>query len=76
MLIALIMVSAAVSGIAAIVAFALGWGLLASIAIYSLGGSLTLLLLAAIVARGKGPEDGEPDDESNERSEGTASRSH
>jgi hypothetical protein len=64
MLIALIMVSVAVAGLAAIVAFALGWGLLASIAIYSLGGSLTLLLLAAIVAWGKSHEDGEPDDES------------
>jgi hypothetical protein len=64
MLIALVVVSAAVAGTAAIVGFALGWGLLASIAIYSLGGSLTLLLLAAIVALRKRHDGGEPDDDS------------
>jgi hypothetical protein len=64
MLIGLVIVSAAVAGIAGIVAFALGWGLPASIAIYSLGGSLTLLLLAAIVSWRRGHGEGEPDDES------------
>ena len=49
MMIALVMTSGAIAGISAIMAAALGWGLLASILIYCLGGSLTLLLLAALV---------------------------
>ena len=49
MMIALVMTSGTVAGISAFMAAAFGWGLLASVLIYCLGGWLTLLLLAALV---------------------------
>ena len=49
MMITLVMTSGAIAGTSAIMAMALGWGSLASLLIYCLGGSLTLLLLAALI---------------------------
>jgi hypothetical protein len=62
MIVALLLLSALVGASAAGVALWLGWGLLASLLIYSLGGSLTLLLLAAIVSRLLFPDDPGPDE--------------
>ena len=51
MIAGLLVPSILVAAAAAAVAFWLGWGVWASTLIYTLGGSLTLLLLAARVAR-------------------------
>jgi hypothetical protein len=50
-IVALLVLSAIVAASAAGAALWFGWGIWASILIYCLGGSLTLLLLAALVGR-------------------------
>lgn len=51
MIVALLILSALVGAAAAAIALWFGWGFWAALLIYSLGGSLTLLLLAALAHR-------------------------
>jgi hypothetical protein len=44
----LLMLSALISGTAAVFAWMGGWGLIGAFLVYSLGGSMTLLLLAGL----------------------------
>ncbi len=47
-LVILLMLSALISGTMAIIAFFSGWGVIGAFLIYSLGGSMTLILLSFI----------------------------
>jgi hypothetical protein len=47
-IVVLLMLSALISGTAAVFAWMGGWGLIGAFLVYSLGGSMTLLLLAGL----------------------------
>ena len=47
-IVVLLMLSALISGTAAVFAWMGGWGLIGAFLVYSLGGSMTLLLLAVL----------------------------
>ena len=47
-IIVLLMLSALISGAAAVLAWMGGWGVIGAFLVYSLGGSMTLLLLAGV----------------------------
>ena len=47
-IVVLLMLSGLISGTAAVLAWLGGWGLIGAFLVYSLGGSMTLLLLAGV----------------------------